>query len=232
MDDLRTFLSLSQRNIQAEIPQAEKYLQSRGYPLQKFRDWGLGYYKGTYNLPIQDKSFKLYLWKWGETPAMVYPLRTLGGSVLGFQLGALERSKYDDFFLEGAGDRGLFFYPSTFDWECFHRHGKVVLVEGCLDALALSTALRCVLSCLSARLTRGQSRGVKRWTQQLFCAYDNDSKGEEAYEKVKHFWDVPRTSLHRITPLLKDPQDMLERDPKHLVAWSRSWAPSELWWDP
>lgn len=193
------------------------------------KSFGTGFYRGTTFVPIETEGLRIRLWKWGEgEPAVVFPLRTLGGALLGFQLGALHPGKYEDYFLPGAGKRGLFYYPDTFDWECFHEHGKVVITEGCHDANALSLVLKCVLSCLSARVTRGQSRGLQRWCDCIYCAFDNDETGEKAHETLEHFWNIEGTMIHRARPLTKDTQSMFETDPRRFRRWVEAWAPREL----
>ncbi|MDP2726686.1 MAG: toprim domain-containing protein, partial [Dehalococcoidia bacterium] len=183
------------------------YLLRRGYPFGVLPSMGLGYYKGSVALQILSRNLRGFLWKWGEeTKAVLYPLRTLGGTLTGIQLGATKEKRYEDFLIPGAGKRGTFFYPENFDWVEFHRRGKVVLVEGCLDACALSLHLKCVLGCLSARVTQGQQFGLKRWAQQIYCTFDGDEAGEAGYDRFQHFWEMEGILLQRVSPLTKDPQ--------------------------
>lgn len=235
--ELQNFLGACKRIFREQSPGVE-YLLSRGYSFGSLQEFGLGYYRGSTAVPIEDKNLRGCLWHWGEgKQAVVYPLRTMGGTLLGFQLGALHPGNYEDFFSQGAGKRGVFFYPDTFDWESFHRTGKVVLVEGCLDALALSLHLRCVLSCLSARVTRGQSRGLERWASEIYCCFDRDETGVNAAGKFERFWSkdhpvawkLKHTVVHQVSSVKrKDPQAMLEIDPGHFRHWIRSWAPKDL----
>lgn len=228
LQDLQLFLATCRRALKEDCP-GFTYLKKRGYSFEDVETLGLGFYRGSTALPLTEKALWGFLRGWGEgKPAIVYPLRTLGGELLGIQLGALSPGDYKDFFVAGAGKRGLFFYPDTFDWECFHRHGKVVLVEGCLDACSLSLKVRCVLGCLSARVTPAQHRGLKRWAQEVYCMFDRDEAGERAAQKFLCLWDGSGTSAHRVRSLLKDPQQMLETDKKMFVAWIRSWASMDM----
>jgi len=226
--EIASFIASCQRVFREDSPGVE-YLRKRGYSFDVLRGTGLGYYRGSTTLPLENDYFRKFLWHWGEgTRAIVYPLRTLGGSCLGFQLGAIDEKKYEDFFFPGAGKRGLFFYPDTFDWKAFHRRGKVVLVEGGLDSLALSLYLKCVLSCITARVSKGQGRSLKRWATEMYCAFDDDEAGEGGFEKLQKYWRYPRTLIYRISTMKKDPQEMFEEDPIRLGRWVREWAPIDL----
>lgn len=225
LQDLQLFLATCRRALIEDCP-GFSYLEKRGYSFKDLESLGLGFYRGSTALPLKEKALWGFLRGWGEgNPAIVYPLRTLGGELLGIQLGAIRPGEYKDFFSLGAGKRGLFFYPDNFDWNFFHNQGKVVLVEGCLDTCSLSLSVRCVLGCLSARVTPAQHRGLRRWAQEVYCMFDKDEAGERAAQKFLLSWDEGGSSAHRVRSLLKDPQQMLEMDRKMFTSWIMTWAP-------
>lgn len=200
---------------------AAQYLNGRGYPHLKAQSLGVGYYRGDTLVPLENKQLRGFLWGWGEgKPAVVYPLRSLGGSLLGLQFGALAPGQYKDYFLPEASHRGMFFYPDTTDFESMYKTKMACVVEGALDACALHQRMAVVLSCLTAKATPAQVRSLHRWCDLVYCAFDNDeagTRGHNELEKSKNGFRVVR-----VLPPVKDPQVLLEKGA--LDPWVRTWA--------
>lgn len=215
------YLFRSCRSAFVEGCPAARYLESRGYPFSKANAFGVGYYRGDTALPLEERGLKGFLWGWGEgRPAVMYPLRSLGGSLLGVQLGALEPGQYKDYFLPDATLRGAFFYPDTVDFELLYRTRMACTVEGALDACALNQRMGVVFGCTTAKATSAQIRALYRWCDLVYNVFDNDEAGHRGaadLEKNRNGFRVIRA-----VPPVKDPQVLWEKGT--LDQWVRTWA--------
>ncbi len=207
-----------------KYPRLEPYLTQRCLSITDASSMGLGYYRGRTGLVLGD-GLRAFLRAWGEREAIVFPLRTLGGSLVGVELGAIGEKYYSDYMLPESGRRGGFFYTDTFDWKNFHKYREVVLTEGAYDGCVVSKYLKCVLSCLTATVSAGQFRGLKRWAEKVYCTFDRDSAGDKGHDRLKRRAGTSMTVL-RVVPKASDPNDMERLGT--LRPWAKMWAPRYL----
>jgi len=149
---------------------------------------------------------------------VVFPI-THDGQVLGFV--ARRHPDADD----TAGPK----YLNTPETPLFHkgaqlyghapsllRGGRPVLVEGPMDAIAvtLATAGDYVgIAALGTALTREQARQLRRYTDLPIVATDNDKAGQAAAER--DYWiltDLGHDPLHAILPEGTDPADLIAQE--------------------
>jgi DNA primase catalytic core len=110
------------------------------------------------------------------------------------------------------------------------RGGRPVLVEGPMDAIAITLATQgeyAGVAALGTALTREQARHLRRYTDLPIVATDNDNAGQAAAERA--YWiltDLGHDPLHATLPESTDPADLLaEGAPQNLTAVLRSSLP-------
>ncbi len=96
------------------------------------------------------------------------------------------------------------------------RGGRPVLVEGPIDAIAVSIATHgeyVGVAALGTALTREQARQLRRYTDLPIVATDNDKAGQAAAER--DYWiltDLGHDPLHATLPDGTDPADLIAQD--------------------
>lgn len=171
----------------------------------------LGYWPGSIYMKYEDPALSKLIYAWRDKPALVFPLRSLGGVVWGLQFercgeGKSERGIY---FFPGAETQGVFFFTDDFQWDTFKSSRECVIVEGCLDALSLSYYCKSVLSTIKAYTAESQIRALTRWCKRIHSCLDNDDVGNKAtatlMKKTKD-----KVEVNRIFLPYKDSQELLE----------------------
>lgn len=110
------------------------------------------------------------------------------------------------------------------------RGGRPVLVEGPIDAIAVTVATRgeyVGVAALGTALTREQARQLRRYTDLPIVATDNDKAGQAAAER--DFWiltEITDDPLHVALPEGSDPADLVaEQRSQELIAQLRRSRP-------
>lgn len=107
------------------------------------------------------------------------------------------------------------------------RGGRPVLVEGPMDAIAVTLATQgeyVGVAALGTALTREQARQLRRYTDLPIVATDNDKAGQAAAER--DYWiltDLGHDPLHATLPEATDPADLMAHGrPDDLISALRS----------
>ena len=161
--------------------------------------------------------------KYRETPwwlrdAFVLPLTNTLGQVKGIQLRHVEQSQkgYSDFAFHE--DEPVLFglaQAMPYVWET----NSIWVVEGAFDVFPIQRVYPNVMATLTNRITDHVARMLRRLVDELWLAYDMDSKGREAVFRVyqQHGRDFkihdvrfPRPSTLDGRGRVKDPAELWE----------------------
>lgn len=147
-----------------KIPLAKDYLQSRnvlGADITKF-DIRFDYSFKTVVFPIRDVAKRLV---------------GMRGRYLVTEVG---KPKFYDYSYQKKNSTSLVWYNENNSTPL----KPVILVEGALDAIAVSKVYSNVVAALTAQMSIQKIGRLKRYPV-VFCMFDNDNAGQIAYEKVK-----------------------------------------------
>jgi len=115
---------------------------------------------------------------------IIFPIFTPEGKVCGFGGRVLDdhhSPKYLNSSQSSVFDKGKNLYGLNFTKEFIEKEKSVILVEGYTDLIFLYQAgIRNVVASLGTSLTPPQVRLIKRWTNRVFVAYDQDKAGISA----------------------------------------------------
>lgn len=114
---------------------------------------------------------------------VMFPLRAVGGKVVGFSGRRLdaEEPKYLNTSDTPVFSKGRMLFNLDTARTAIRRSGAVVVVEGNFDVVALASAgFRNVVAPLGTAFTEEQSRILKRYTSTAYLAYDGDAAGQRS----------------------------------------------------
>jgi DNA primase len=236
------------------------YVWSRGLTESTIERFALGY------APAGWDNLKGYLTSRGHTPEallaaglttarddggqydrfrerLMFPIRDTKGRIAGFGARALDdaQPKYLNTKQTKVFDKGSIFYCQDVAGEHTRKLGRVVVVEGYMDALAAQQAgFGDVVASMGTSLTDKQMRMLQKTGRKVVLALDGDAAGERAMERTiqlaYQIVDAQLTPMHttrvptehaiaRYTrradmrlhvaalPEGKDPDDLIKADP-------------------
>lgn len=146
---------------------------------------------------------------------IIFPIFTSGGRVCGFGGRVIDDSmpKYLNSSQSPTFDKGKTLYGLNFSKEAIRRENEAILVEGYTDLIYLhQVGIRNVVASLGTSLTPWQARTIKRHTDQIFIAYDQDKAGVAA--TLRGIDLLLEADLRiRVIPLPrgKDPADLVKK---------------------
>ncbi|MCD6231962.1 DNA primase [Candidatus Aerophobetes bacterium] len=115
---------------------------------------------------------------------VIFPIFTPEGKVCGFGGRVLDNHslpKYLNSSQSSLFDKGRNLYGLNFTKRFIEKERSAILVEGYTDLIFLYQAgIRNVVASLGTSLTPSQVRLLKRYTDRIFIAYDQDKAGVEA----------------------------------------------------
>ncbi len=114
---------------------------------------------------------------------IIFPVFTPAGKICGFGARVLDESlpKYLNSSQSPLFDKGENLYGLNLARQFIREEKEVILVEGYTDVISLyQEGIRNVVASLGTSLTRSQARAMKRYTNKVYVAYDEDSAGESA----------------------------------------------------
>jgi DNA primase len=183
--------------------------QRSGYSLSELMDAGLA---------VRGRQGGLYDRFRGR---IMFPLADERGRVRGFGARAMRDGQGPKYLNSNEGEvfhKGRFVYGSDLARAAAAREGRVLLVEGYTDVVALRQAgVSNVVGAMGTALTRGQVEALSRLAPTVLFCLDADAAGQEAMARaaleVRRFnTDRPasRPLEFRIVPLPagKDPADL------------------------
>ena len=114
---------------------------------------------------------------------IIFPIFTSRGRICGFGGRVMDDSmpKYLNSSESPIFDKGKTLYGLNFSKEVVRRENEAILVEGYTDLIYLhQVGIRNVVASLGTSLTPWQARTIKRYSNQIFIAYDQDRAGVAA----------------------------------------------------
>jgi len=114
---------------------------------------------------------------------LIFPIFTPEGRICGFGGRILDNSlpKYLNSSSSLIFDKGRILYGLNLSKEAIRQKEEVILVEGYTDVMALyQRGIRNAVASLGTSLTSSQARLIKRYTDRVFIAYDQDKAGISA----------------------------------------------------
>lgn len=144
------------------------YLYALGYSLEKIKRAGL----------LDEKDFDRF------QSRIIFPLREENGKLVGF-MGRLFGKEFGPKYLNSPETllfkKSQFLYGLFYSKEYILQTKKVILVEGTFDfILAWQNNLRNIVAISGSALTEDHLRKLKKYTQQIVFAFDNDEAGFSA----------------------------------------------------
>jgi len=172
------------------------YLKKRGFSQEIIEKFGLGYAPSDDFLKLaQQKGLSLedlkqsnlvvasqkkegwYAW---FRSRLIFPISNAEGKICGFAGRVLGNSlpKYINSPQSPVFDKGRILYGLNFGQEVIRKKEEMILVEGYADVMALHQAgIENAVASMGTSLTPGQRRLIKRYTDRVFIAYDQDKAG-------------------------------------------------------
>ncbi|MFQ5834624.1 MAG: DNA primase [bacterium] len=135
------------------------------------------------NLSLLIPSQKKDGWYAWFRERLIFPIFTPEGKICGFGGRILDNSlpKYLNSSSSLIFDKGRILYGLNFSKEAIRQKEEVILAEGYTDVMALyQRGIRNVVASLGTSLTSSQARLIKRYTDRVFIAYDQDKAGISA----------------------------------------------------
>ncbi len=150
---------------------------------------------------------------------LMIPLRDAYGKVVGFTARAIQKEftggKYINTPQTEVYDKSRVLFGFSFAKQAIKEQGEVVVVEGNMDVVASHQAgVKHVVAVSGTALTDQQLGLIKRFTQKLVMAFDEDAAGINAMKRslplaLAKGFEVRVLSL----PNGKDPDDCIQEDP-------------------
>ncbi len=220
---------------------ARAYLASRGIPEKTIGQFQLGYSPDSWDSLRQEMLRRGY--REGELAAaglliekerregtydrfrnrLIFPIRDMNGSVLGFGARALDDSlpKYLNSPQTLIFDKSSVLYGIEQAKSAIRKQDSVVVVEGYVDAIvAHQYGFSNVVASLGTALTERQVAMIKKLTKNLVLALDADAAGEMAtlrgIEVASHTFDQRVIPLPTPAGLVKY-EDVLDAEIKVMV---------------
>jgi len=176
---------------------ARDYLKKRGFTQEVIEKFGLGYAPSSDDFLklVRQKELSLkdlrqlnlvatsqkeegqYAW---FRSRLIFPIFNAEGRICGFGGRVLNNSlpKYINSSQSLIFDKGRVLYGLNVSKEAVREKEEMILVEGYTDVIALYQAgIKNVAASMGTSLTSGQGRLIKRYTDRVFIAYDQDKAG-------------------------------------------------------
>lgn len=208
----------------------QDYLRKRGFTQKVIREFGLGYApsSGDFLKLARQKEISLENLKQSNLVGtsqgkegwyawfrfrLIFPIFDTEGRICGFAGRVLDNSlpKYVNSPQSVVFDKGKILYGLNFSKEAIRKKEEVILVEGYIDVIALHQAgLENVVASMGTSLTPSQVRLIKRYSDRVLIAYDQDKAGIAA--TLRSFDLLMNADLQ--VEIVNMPQGM---DPEELV---------------
>ncbi len=208
----------------------QDYLRKRGFTQEVIREFGLGYappsgdfLKLAHQKEISLKNLKqsnLVVTSQGKEgwyawfrSRLIFPIFNAEERICGFAGRVLDNSlpKYVNSSQSLIFDKGKILYGLNFSKEAIRKKEEMILVEGYTDVIALHQAgIENVVASMGTSLTPSQAGLIKRYSDRVFIAYDQDKAGIAA--TLRSFDLLMNADLQM--DIINMPQGM---DPEELV---------------
>jgi len=223
--------------------EAKKYLLNRGVSEESIKKWRLGYapdvWQGVsdflngrgYNnqeiekvgLSLKGKTGRYYDRFRGR---IIFPIFNLSSQVIGFggrifkqteRHDGQEEAKYINSPATSLYDKSSVLYGLNKAGIEIRKRDKCVLVEGYMDVIMASqVGLENVVATSGTALTPFQLRILKRYSDNLYTAFDMDLAGNSATKRGIDLAQSEGFNIKIVTMPGKDPADVALEDPEQL----------------
>ncbi len=153
---------------------------------------------------------------------LIFPIKDISGRTVGFAGRALvpgDEPKYVNSPQTPLFDKGKLLYGLYLAKDTISKTSAAVLVEGYMDVIGLFQAgVENAVASMGTSLTLEQIRLLRRFTSNVFLAYDADSAGEKASTRgISLFLEEGMIPRIIVLPPGQDPDDFIRE--KGLEAW-------------
>lgn len=216
--------------------EALAYLERRGVKPDTLRTWKLGYAPDAWDALLQNLNQKGYrtdeivkaglaLERENRSGAydrfrhrVMFPLSDVHGTIVGFTGRALvegDGGKYVNTPTTLLYDKSRMVYGLDLAKDAIKQAGKIVLVEGQMDAISSHQAgIQNVVAVSGTALTREQIQLIKRFTSTFVLAFDQDVAGSQAMLRgLELCWEEGVTLEMLTLPTGKDPDACVQENP-------------------
>lgn len=243
IESMRIALKGASAFYQKHLPEAQKYLDNRGFSLtdKVIKNFGIGYapegnlarielLKAGYSEPLLIQTNVLARSQHGGTydvfrDRIMFPFFDLHGNVIGFS-GRLVTPKENTGKYVNTGDTPLFkkgaqVYGLYQARAAIGRMNNAYLVEGQIDVLSMHAAgVENTIAGSGTALTTEQIKLINRFTQSVTLVYDADAAGLKASLKncellLRSGFSVMCISL----PAGKDPDNIAREEKENTAKW-------------
>ena len=219
---------------------AKKYLEERGVKEEIMKDWRIGYSPSSWRglsdflvgkgykreriakagLALKSKDQSYYDRFRGR---IIFPILNLSSQVVGFggrvfnpekESEALKEAKYLNIPSTLLYDKSRILYGLDKAGMAIREKGFCILVEGYLDAIMVSQAgFKNVAATSGTALTEHQLKIIKRYTNEIYTAFDMDVAGDSATKRGIELAQSLGFDIKVVTmPEDKDPADIIKED--------------------
>lgn len=216
-----------------ESKEALNYLKNRGYTLEDIKEFKLGYAKDTWDseylkykntdkvkdlldLGIITESNDRYFDVFKNR--IIFPITNIKGDIIGFggrnisgdpKLAKYINSKESKIFKKSFELYGIFDGGSK-----IKEYNSCILVEGYFDVLAMhKNNIKNAIASLGTALTEKQAEYIRKFTNNIVLAYDNDSAGLDAKIRAINILNKYDFNIKVMdySKLGKDPDEILNK---------------------
>lgn len=211
---------------------AQEYVKMRKFTRRELEDFKIGYSKDWTDIVtyLTEKGFsenellasgiagkkdgRLYDF---VAERLVFPIFNSFGECIGFSARALEKTDFAKYkntsdtivFQKGRVVFGINILKSQKQQQLLD---KIILVEGQMDVIAMhKVGFKCTVACMGTALTKDHVKELKRYNQNIFLCFDNDSAGTKATLRAIEMFRNENVNL-KVVKLSggKDPDEVLQ----------------------
>lgn len=184
-------------------------LLKSGFTHKDIIDGGLGIAKNLVELDIYDRF----------RGRLMFPIFNVHGQVVAFGGRALKNDK-DAKYLNSPETalyhKSYVLYGLDQAKESIRKEDKVIVVEGYMDVLSsYQVGITNVVASSGTALTSDQVQLLKRYTKNLYFAFDSDKAGQDAADRAIEIAQQEEMDIKIIKVLAgKDPDECIKKDPE------------------
>lgn len=214
--------------------EAMKYMEARGFEKEEIKKFGIGFSEDKWNGLLdyllekgykEEELFILGLIRKNENGnvydyfrnRITFPIYNTNSKIIGFGGRTIEKGDNIPKYLNSPDSpifkKGNELYGLTEKGQNIRKQNYAILMEGYLDVLtAHKYGFTNAIASLGTAFTNEQAQLLKRYTQNIIIAYDNDEAGENAIIKASNILKRNDFNVACLTldENVKDPDEYLK----------------------
>ncbi|MBN1374182.1 DNA primase [Candidatus Dojkabacteria bacterium] len=216
---------------------AQKYLADRGFSKTVWKNFNIGYAPKENNFltsRLKEKYTSKEILESGLTKPgqlsdkfydrVIFPLKDTRGRVVGFSARIIDRFDKRPKYLNSPEtpifkkrDNLFGLYEAS---QSIIKKDFVLLVEGQTDVISShSTGVKNIVAPLGTSLTENQLLSIKKYTDNLYVAFDSDLAGQKALIRTADIAHKKGFSVSAVNiPYGKDIDECIKKDPKLYIS--------------